>query len=198
MPRVDLFAEDQAHELFVSALLQRIFAEEDCALRLSVVSAVGGHGRAIAELKNYQRTVVKGLLGRTRPDLALLVIDANCRGLVDARNDVRGAIDVGAAGEAIVACPDPHLERWFFADPEAFQRAVGTHQQPGRRKCDRDRYKAMLKEAVVRAGHFPSLDGLEFTRDVVREMDLYRAGVNEPSLGSLIDEVRAFARRSAG
>lgn len=196
MPSVDLFAEDRAHEAFISALVRRIFAEEGCTLQLQVRSAVGGHGRAITELKNYQRILLKGLLGLSRPDLVVVAIDANCRGFVDARNDVLSAIDQTAAGEAAVACPDPHIERWFFADPAAFERAVGVGQAPGRRKCDRDRYKRMLREAVERAGHPPTLDGVEFANDVVREMDLYRASGNEPSLGALIDRLRAFARRA--
>lgn len=196
MRSVDLFAEDRAHEAFISALVRRIFAEEGCPLQLQVRSAVGGHGRAITELKNYQRILLKGLLGLSRPDLVVVAIDANCRGFVDARNDLLGAIDHTAAGEAAVACPDPHIERWFFADPAAFERAVGVQQAPGRRKCDRDHYKRMLREAVDRAGHPPTLDGVEFANDVVREMDLYRAGGNEPSLGALIDGLRAFARRA--
>ena len=197
MLKVDLFAEDQAHELFVTALVRRVFAEEGCSVELNVRSAVGGHGRALSELKTYQRAVVKGSIGLARPDLVVVTIDANCKGPVDARNGVLGAIDVGAAGEAVVACPDPHVERWFFADPEAFNRVVGVDQQPGRRKCERDVYKTLLKNTVARAGHFPSLGGLEFAQDLVREMDLYRAGANEPSLGDLVNGVRAFARRIA-
>jgi hypothetical protein len=175
MPSVDLFAEDQAHELFISALVKRLFAEEQCRFELHVRSAVGGHGRAITELRNYQRAIAKGAFGLARPDLVVVAIDANCRGLVDARNEVLGAIDATAAGEALPACPDPHIERWFFADPEAFHRVVGVRQSLGRRKCERDRYKKMLREAVLRADHVPTLDGLEFANDVVREMDLYQA-----------------------
>jgi hypothetical protein len=197
MPSVDLFAEDRAHEAFVSALARRVFTEECCPLQLQVRSAVGGHGRAITEMKNYQRLLSRRVLGLSRPDLVVVTIDANCRGLVNARNDVLDALDHTVAGEAVVACPDPHIERWFFADPDAFERAVGVRQEPGKRKCDRDRYKRMLREAVERAGHPPLLDGVEFANDVVREMDLYRAGGNEPSLGALIDGVRAFARRTA-
>jgi hypothetical protein len=196
MPSVDLFAEDHAHERFISAVIGRIFAEEGCPLELTVRSAVGGHGRAISELKNYQRAVTKGALGLTRPDLVVVGIDANCRGLVDARNDVLEALDQTAAGEAVAACPDPHVERWFFADPDAFHQVVGTRCAPGRRKCDRGRYKNMLREAIQAAGHVLLLDGLEFATDVVNKMDLYRAGINEPSLGALIQGVRSFARRA--
>jgi len=197
MPSVDLFAEDKAHELFVSALFRRIVVQARASIHLNVRSAVGGHGRALTELRTYQRAVLRGAAGLVRPDLLVVVIDANCKRVVDARNGVLEATTAGAAGETVVACPDPHVERWFFADPEAFARVVGVDQQPGQRKCERDRYKTMLRDAVSRAGHFPTLGGLEFAQDLVQEMDLHRASRNEPSLGALIDGIRAFARRVA-
>lgn len=195
MPSVDLFAEDQAHELFVSALLRRIFGEAGLPVHLNVRSAVGGHGRALTELRTYQRAVLRGAAGLSRPELLVVMIDANCQGLVEARNGILGEITAEAAGDTVVACPDPHIERWFFADPEAFVRVVGVDQQPGKKKCERGTYKTMLRDAVSRAGHFPTLGGLEFAQDLVREMNLYHAGRNEPSLGALIDGLRAFAQR---
>lgn len=192
MPSVDLFAEDQAHELFVSALLRRILGRAD----LHVRSAVGGHGRALTELKTYQRLVLRGAAGLVRPDLLIVIIDANCQEPVKAKNAIQREIVAEAAGETVIACPDPHIERWFFADPEVFARIIGVDQQPGRRKCERSWYKALLKEAVRRAGHFPTMGGVEFAEELVWEMDLHRAGRNEPSLGTLIDGVSAFATRA--
>lgn len=197
MPSVDLFAEDKAHELFVSALLRRMFREANVTLSLNVRSAVGGHGRVLTELRTYQRAVLRGAAGLVCPDLLIVMIDANCKGLVDARNGILEEIITTAAGETVVACPDPHIERWFFADPEAFFRVIGVDQQPGKKKCERDKYKTMLRNAVSRGGHFPTLGGLEFAQDLVREIDLHRAGRNEPSLAALIEDVRAFAQRVA-
>ena len=94
-----------------------------------------------------------------------------------------------------MACPDPHIERWFFADPQAFSRVIGVDRQPGKRKCQRDYYKTLLRQAVSEAGHPPGLSGLEFAEDLVHAMDLYRAGRNEPSLGHLIDEIQAFVAK---
>ena len=196
MLRIDLFAEDQAHELFVSALLRRILGHAGLPFTLNVRSAVGGHGRALVALKTYQRAVLKGAAGLVRPDLLIVIIDANCNKPVAARNAILGEIVAGAAGEMVIACPDPHIERWFFADPEVFARVIGVDQQPGRRKCERSRYKALLKNAVRRAGHFPTVGGVEFAEEIVREMDLNRARRNEPSLGVLLDAVNAFAARA--
>jgi hypothetical protein len=197
MPEVDLFAEDRAHELFVTALLRRILGQAGSSIRLNVRCAVGGHGRALAELRTYQRALLKGVAGLARPDLLVVVIDANCNRVAEARNTVLGATTAEAAGVTVIACPDPHIERWFFADPAAFARVVGVDQQPGRRKCVRDKYKAMLRDAVSRAGHTPTLGGLEFAQELVREMDFHRAGRNEPSLGALITEIHAFALKLA-
>jgi hypothetical protein len=196
MVSIDLFAEDQAHELFASALMERLLHQAGLRFNLNVRSAVGGHGRAISELKTYQRAVLKGAAGLVPPDLLVVMIDANCKGLVGARNDILKEVQSGAAGETLVACPDPHIERWLFADPEHFARVVGVDQQPGKRKCERDRYKAMLRGAVERGGHFSTLGGIEFTRELVEAMDLHRAQRNEPSLGVLIDGLQAFVNHA--
>jgi len=196
MLSVDLFAEDQAHELFASSLVRRIFGNANVPFRLNVRSAVGGHGRAVSELRTYQRALLKGAVGLERPDLLVVMIDANCKGSVPARNDILRETRAEAAGEILIGCPDPHIERWLFADPDCFARVVGVDQQPGKRKCERDRYKAMLRNAVARAGHFPALGGIEFTQDLVQEMDLHQAARNEPSLGALIDGLQAFAIRA--
>ncbi len=197
MLSVDLFAEDQAHELFAASLLRRILGGVSLPYRLSVRSAVGGHGRALTELQTYQRAVLKQAAGLVRPDLLVVMIDANCKGMVKARNDIGQETRGDCAGDTLIACPDPHIERWLFADPECFAQVVGIDQQPGKRKCERDRYKAMLRDAVARGGHFPTLGGIEFTQDLVQHMDLHRAGRNEPSLGVLISELQAFAIRVA-
>lgn len=196
MHSVDLFAEDRAHELFVSAIIRRVLSEAGTPITLNVRSAVGGHGRALTELKTYQRAVTKEVAGLVRPDLLVAVIDTNCKGVVQTRNAVAAQMDTTAAAETIVVCPDPHIERWFFADPGAFKQVVGVAHQPGRRKCERGVYKKMLKDAVARAGHTPTLDGLEFALDLVDAMDLHRASRNEPSLADLIDELRAYMART--
>src|SRR5215813_8707219 len=120
MPSVDLFAEDQAHELFVVGLATRIFSEADINASIGVRSAVGGHGKAVSELQIYQRAVQSGAAGLSRPDLLVVLIDANCKGATAARSAIQRVVSRDVAGEILIACPDPHIERWFFADPEAF------------------------------------------------------------------------------
>jgi|SRR6185437_9047603 len=197
MVNVDLFVEDQAHELFASAAIKRIFAEEGAQYELNVRNAVGGHGRAITGFRTYQRAIERGTLPLVRPDLLVVMIDANCRGVARARQDIQDEVHDGIASDIVIACPDPHIERWLFADPQAFRDVVGTGVQPGKRKCERDVYKTMLKKAVTEAGHMPTLGGLEFTEDIVGEMDIHRAIDNEPSLRPLLEGIRGVATRNA-
>lgn len=196
MLRADLFAEDQAHELFISALINRVMEEAGTSVSISVRSAVGGHGRAISELKIYQRAVQKNLPGLSPPDLLVVAIDANCIGAAARKAEISRELVDNAAGTVALACPDPHIERWFFSDPDVFQHVVGVTLQPGRRKCVRDEYKNMLRNAVLQAGHFSTLGGLEFAQELVSAMDFYRASKNEPSLGSLIDDLKTFAKQA--
>src|SRR6266511_4092233 len=97
MPSVDLFAEDRAHELFITAVIDRISREGHITPRINVRSAVGGHGRALAELRTYQRAVQKRLAGLSPPDLLVVVIDANCSGPGAAKAAIHKDLEADAA-----------------------------------------------------------------------------------------------------
>jgi hypothetical protein len=90
---------------------------------------------------------------------------------------------------AVIACPDPHIERWFIADPPSFREAIGNQPKPGKKKCDRDRYKTILAKSVREAGHPSLLGGIEFAREIVDSMDLYRAGKADKSLKDFLDQL---------
>ncbi len=125
---VDLFVEDQAHEAFIKAMINRLAINEDRSISLQVRSARGGHGRALTELSLYQKVVIEGVAGLTRPDLLVVAIDANCQKAGAAKREIEGRIDASFQDNAIVACPDPHIERWYLADPESFARIIGMTQ----------------------------------------------------------------------
>jgi hypothetical protein len=190
--RVDLFAEDRSHEEFTRPLIQRLVAEEGGYPVIKVISAQGGHGRAVDEFKVYQRYVVRSLV--RSPDLAVVVIDANCRGWNSVRAEIQAAVDPELLPPVVVGCPDPHVERWYMADPESFYEVVGASPAKERTKCDRDRYKALLSEAVLKGRNPPTLGGIEFAREIVRAMNLYRASTGIPSLRAFVNDVRDAAR----
>jgi len=186
--RVDLFVEDSAHLFLVRALVLRIAGEEGRSVRVTARSALGGHGRVLAELALYQRAAV-GI-----PDLLVVAIDANCSGWNGARATIDCAIDRRRFPAVAVAVPDPHIERWYMADPAALARDLGVRVTPGRLKCERGHYKRLLS-AGFRAADLPVLTGeFDYAEDIVSGMDLYAAGRNEPSLKHFVDEVRAALR----
>ncbi len=190
---VDLFVEDRAHEDLLRPLLLRLAREQARRVSLRVRTARGGHSRAIAELKSYQVVVERG--GLAAPDLLVVAVDANCSAFAKARQAVAQAVRAAFKDRAIIACPDPHIERWYLADPQSFHDVVGVRPRVKKRKCERGIYKSILADAVIQAGHPPTLGGIEFAADLVGAMDLYRAAKAEPSLKHFIDETEAQLKR---
>jgi hypothetical protein len=186
--RVDLFAEDRAHEAFLDALVRRLLREIGREILIRHRSPLGGHGKMLTELQAFQKIIRGQQVGIDVPDILVVARDANCQRFNLARQEVRERIDQAVFPSCAIACPDPHIERWFLADPVSFHRVIGADSRPGRRKCERDRYKRKLSEAVRRGGHPPTLGGIEFAAELVGEMDLYRASKNEPSLQHFIDD----------
>jgi hypothetical protein len=191
---VDIFVEDHAHEAFLVPMLQRIALDENIVVSPRVRSAWGGHGRALAELTLYQRVVEKGAPGFAPPDLLIAGIDGNCSTFAKAKKTIECATHAPFSDRLVVACPDPHVERWYLADPESFKEVVGLRPTMGKRKCARDYYKGALANAVRKAGHPATLGGIEFAPELVARMDLYRAGKNERSLKAFVDDLRGRLR----
>ena len=160
-----------------------------------VRSATGGHGRAIAEFKLYQRVVVHSPLSSVSADLVVVAIDGNCSTFAVARRNVHDAADPVLQDRLVVACPNPHVERWYLADPRSFESVVGSRPNIGTRKCVRDHYKQVLSSAIAQGGHPATLGGVEFAPELVEAMDLYRAGRNDSSLKAFIDDFRAKLRQ---
>lgn len=192
---VFLFAEDGAHEALLVPLTARIASDEGVRSSLRVVSAQGGHGRAIQELRTWQH-VRSRVAVPTTPDLLVVAIDTNCGRFVDTRQQIRDAMHPDLCNALVTACPEPHIERWYMADPESFNDVVGSNPNVGREKCARERYKKILMDAIGAAGYPTALlEGTDFALDIATKMDLYRAGKNCPSLGTFVQELRMKIRR---
>jgi hypothetical protein len=192
---IDLFVEDRAHEEWLRPLMERLAREENRQVRIRVRSARGGHGRVIQELKTYQRALKTGRVGLI-PDLLVAAIDGNCSSFTDAQNRVQGVLQPLFADRTIKVTPDPHIERWFLADPETFHQVVGITPRFDVNKCERDYYKNVLAKAVTDAGHPATLGGIEFARELVEALDWYRAGKSDSSLKHFLDELRGRLRTS--
>ena len=193
-PNVDIFVEDRAHEELLKPLLVRVCREEGFDVSLQVRTGRGGHARALNEFNIYQAVIEKGVLGWKAPDLLVVAIDGNCTTF----SRMKSRIADSAWGEfrhmLVSACPDPHVERWFLADPDSFHTVVGYRPDVGPAKCERNHYKRILRDSVARGGHPPTLDGIEFASELVGKMDLYRAGRRDPSLKSFLDDLRSRLR----
>jgi len=187
---IDLFAEDRAHEEFLVPLIERVAEEANRPARVHPRAARGGHGKALNELRAYEIAVRKRQYGAARPDVLVAAIDANCATYSVKRDEV-----LAAAGDlrdiCVPACPDPHIERWYLADRQSFHEIVGITPAVPASKCDRDFYKNLLADSVLRAGHPPTLGGVEFAGELVEAMDLYRARKAENSLKHFIDQLQS-------
>jgi len=186
---VHLFAEDMAHESLLSNLIHRLAHEAHLTPTLHVLSARGGHGRALAELKVYQEAFLK-MPQQKLPDVLVVGIDANCQSYARMKSSIERLLVSPFRDIAVIACPDPHIERWYLSDGRAFHRAVGLTPRYHRRKCVRDYYKGVLSSAVRQAGHVSTLSGIEFAADIVREMDLRPGASPDQCLGAFLSDMR--------
>ena len=189
---IDLFVEDRAHEEFVKALVRRIANEEQCVSDIQIRSARGGEGYVFAELRTYLTLVEKGIAHR--PDVLVVAIDGNCTTFARRTSEITAAIGPCFDGLVVTACPDPYVERWFLADPDSFYEVVGHRPVVRGQKCERGYYKQLLAEAIRHGGHPAPLGGIDFAVDLVKKMDLYRAGKNDHSLKAFVEGLRTRLR----
>lgn len=197
--RIGYFLEDIGQEKFIRALVQRVAAGVGYAaleLRDEVRNAAGGSGQALAQFEQFLERRKQGR--ESDFDVLVVAIDSNCVGAAQRSQDILArARQKGYLGLMVCATPDPHIEKWYLADPQGFQ---ARFQSPHlatvpRSKCERDRYKRALVQALGDAGVEAPLGGAEYGEDIVAGMDLYRAGKNDAALGRFVSDLRsAFTR----
>jgi hypothetical protein len=186
MGRLTLFAEDSGHEFFLRALLERYHAEHGGEVELLARSVRGGAGRALAELQEYVRDVRLG--AEPMPDLLVVGRDANCKGHARRVQEIERIVQPFAE-RVVCAVPEPHVERWLLLDPKAFRTVLGKGCDLPDQKCEKDRYKKLLREAVRDAGLVPLVGGLEHAADIVQAMDLVQARRRDASLRRFLDDL---------
>lgn len=199
--RIDLFCEDRAHEELVHALLRRLCAREAIQVKIEIRSARGGHGKALQELELYQRVVAVG--GLPSPDLLVVAIDTNCRPYSEVAQEIQGKIDHSCFPHYALACPNPHVELWYMADPDAFERVVGApprYPQPVCGKQTRNELKRALANSVRSAGHPVVFGGIQFAPELAEAIRPFIAGKVDPGFRHFVRDVRGALRqlRSAG
>lgn len=191
MPDVSLFVEDYGHEIVVSTLIRRIAQEYTIDVSIRQVSVRGGYGKVETELGEYVKAL--GNLRERLPDLVIVATDANCSGFAERQKRLQKIVEP-IKDRVIFAIPDPHVERWLLLDSAAFKTVLGEGCIAPDQKCDRDRYKKLLAEAVQSAGQIPLLGGMEHAEDIVREMRL-TARRPRHELDAFVHELRAWCKR---
>jgi len=196
--RVAIFCEDRHHEAFVTAMVRRVAREEALIVSATTISGRGGHARALSELHAFQRAWKAFRAPAPAPDLLIVVIDANCAGWAQARAACGAQVQAGLFPHVVLACPDPHIERWYMADSEGFRQVVGVPAPTDPGTCEPDLYKQLLGQALATAGQYVATGPDELAPDLVEAMHLERAGRAQASLGAFLADLRAALRRMVG
>lgn len=192
--RIGYFLEDLAQEKFILALVQRVAAEAEgltTELRHEVRNATGGAGQALPQFGQFLDRRKRG--GEKHFDVLVVAIDGNCVGPTQRAKEIkRMAEQKGYLGRLVCAVPNPHIEKWYLADPAGFQAQFQSPRLPAvpRQKCERDRYKRALAQALRDADLEAPLGGAEFGEEVVAGIDLYRAAKKDRALGQFLSELR--------
>ena len=185
MREIALFVEDYAHRQIIGALVQRIAEECEITIHLDWRNAVRGHGKVIAELNDYMRDLRRQ--GGPWPDLIVVATDANCKGINERTREIGGRDE---PAPMILAIPDPHIERWLLLDGAAFKTVFGKGCDAPDQKCDRDRYKQRLIEAIHATGTIPILGGIEYAEDIVQQININRVAQVDRSFRRFVEELR--------
>ena len=187
MYNISIFAEDRTLESFIIALAERLANTYHVKANLIYYSVRGGQGKVINALKKYQQDLHRNQ--EDLPDLIIVGTDSNCKGFLEQEREIHQAI-FDYTNLVICATPDPHIERWLLLDSKAFKTVFGRGCPTPDQKCEQDRYKKLLLNAIMEAGMMPPLDGTERVADLVNEMDLQRMSQTDKSIDRFLSALQ--------
>ena len=187
MYNISIFAEDRTLERFIIALTERLANTYHVKINLSHHSVRGGQGKVINALKKYQQDLRRNQ--EDLPDLIIVGTDSNCKGSLEQEREIHQAIS-DYTSLVISATPEPHIERWLLLDSEAFKTVFGRGCPIPDQKCEQDRYKKLLLNAIIEAGIMPPLDGTERVNELVDAMDLQRVAQIDKSIDRLLSALQ--------
>lgn len=193
MRRIAVFCEDFGHGALLSAIIRRLVS--DRVAEVLILNATGGKGRVLREFGKYLKDVSAG---RTlRPDAVVAAIDANCKGYNEKRREIDEYLPVDFSKDDLVhAIPDPHIERWMLLDAKAFKEVFGKGCKAPDEKCERDRYKSLLGNAIKEAGKKVALlGGFEYAEELAPHLNIDAMARQDDSFGKFHKEVVALVKR---
>jgi hypothetical protein len=196
--RVAFFLEDSAQESFIPPLFLRLADEGGFGLHqfdIRILCSRGG-----GSLEAYTKFLLEAArFPHLTADLLVVGSDANCKGFVERRNQIQKSSDHSVYPAILTAIPDPHIERWFLLDLPALSRVAKTKLAgaPPAYKCDKNRYKTVLREVFRGSDVTPLLGGVEYGPELARTMDLYTAAKLDHGLADFIDLCKAWLKQQS-
>ena len=188
MRKILLFGEDDAHERVGKTLLNRLSADYNVPVEISVRSSIGGYGRAVAEFDKLLKDIAVGR--EFLPSLVVIATDSNCIGLNERLKQINKVVPENMSEFIAYMIPSPHIERWLLLDSEAFKKVLGRGCQAPDFKCQRDRYKNLLANAVRETGVRPLLGGLEYSNEIIEKIDIDHCMRADKSFERALKELR--------
>ena len=188
--RIALFQEDVGHERFIGALIKRLADEVGVSVQLELRNARGGASQLDQQFVQFLNDNVA--LDQ-QLNLVVVIRDTDCVGVERIKTRYSGlARDSRYSGDVVIGAPEPHVECWYLSDPTALQRVLRADTQATvpDSKCGRDRFKRKLSQVVEDAHVSPLLGGIKYAEDIVKEMDIYRACSNVPSLDMFVRDLK--------
>lgn len=187
MREVVLFCEDYAHEIIIGTLIARLAQEEGVDIQLDWRNTRGGFGKVKQEFREFTNDLKNH--GENLPDLIVVATDSNCKGPTERGKEFIAPDFLAGTVPLTLALPNPHIERWLLLDGEAFMRVCGKGCSAPDQKCNRNRYKKLLREAVLSACLQPTIGGLEWAKDIVRELNMERAQKSDEAFKRFTQEL---------
>lgn len=189
---ITYFVEDEAQEVFIKALIQRLAIDAGVSLQHDPGSVTGG-SRSLVSLKTFLHEEQHRHVRAT--DLLVISIDGNCQGYQRKIADIHDTIQRAHYPKPFVcAVPDPHIERWYLCDHQALRQALSSSIKPTpspKNKCGRDWYKTEYHRLFQEAEIPIIVNDYEYAEAIVEKLDLYKAGKKEPSLGQFLHDLRS-------
>jgi hypothetical protein len=195
--KIILFLEDNAQEVFIPALVERMIMDEGKVVNdyeFRILSSRGG-GSIRAYMDFIKQAKKRRLLDA---DVLIVGSDGNCNGFLKRKQQLLNASKNIPYPEVITAVPDPHIERWYLLDGIALANAAGVPIQAlsPKVKCDKNHFKSLLKKAFTDQNLFPPLGGAEYGALIAYSLDIYTAGTMDHSLRDFVDQVPIMRRNA--
>jgi len=197
--RILYFLEDRSQEGLITALVERVAAEESLqpgALEHDIRSARGG-SRVVNEFRKFLKDTAEA---PPKTHVLIAAIDANCKKRTTRVKELAKCVDDThpLKGIIVYAIPDPHVERWYLLDQRALKLAAGLPRAPElpQYKCKKGYYKSALSQALRDGGVSSILGGAEYAEKIVENFqDLDTLGRLDESFQAFVQDLRSALRK---